>query len=92
MKSNYEIIKTPLITEKLQNQQPQGIYGFWVDRKANKIQIRRAIEKIYSVSVERVSVLTMPGKKRRLRFKEGHQPSWKKAVVRLKKGQTINIG
>ena len=91
MKSNYEIIKTPLITEKLQSQQSQGIYGFWVDKKANKIEIRKAIEKIYSVSVERVSVLTVPGKKRRLRFKEGHQPSWKKAVVRIKAGQTINI-
>ncbi|MFC1514547.1 50S ribosomal protein L23 [Candidatus Omnitrophota bacterium] len=92
MKSNYEIIKTPLITEKLQSQQDKGIYGFWVDKNANKIEIRKAIEKIYSVSVERVSVLTVPGKKRRLRFKEGHQPSWKKAVVRIKAGQTITIG
>ncbi|MBN2120092.1 MAG: 50S ribosomal protein L23 [Candidatus Omnitrophica bacterium] len=92
MKSIYEIIKTFLITEKLQDRQPQGIYGFWVDKKANKIEIRHAIEKIYEVKVDKVNVISMPAKKRRLRFHQGYSPSWKKAVVRLKKGQSINIG
>ena len=91
MKSPYKIIKSPLISEKLQVQQEQGVYGFWVEKDANKIEIGRAIKEIYNVIVTRVNVVTVPGKKRRIRFKQGHTPQWKKALITLKKGHTITI-
>lgn len=91
MKSPYEIIKSPLITEKLQDKQAKGIYGFWVDIGANKIEISQAINKIYNVKVTKVNIINMPAKRRRLRFKEGYTSAWKKAIVRLKTGQSINI-
>ena len=87
----YDVIKSPLVTEKLQRESSLGVYGFLVDKKANKIEIRKALEEIYKVDVIKVNVINMQGKTRRLRFKEGRTPSWKKAVVRLKKGQTIKL-
>lgn len=92
MESSYKVIKSPLLTERLQRLAPQGIYGFWVDRDANKIQIRKAVEDIYKVKVEKVNVVKMPSKRKRIRIKEGHTSAWKKAIIRVKKGQSINLG
>jgi len=92
MKDPYLVVKSPLLTERLNRLQPQNIYGFWVDKNANKIEVKYAIEKIYNVKVIKVNIINMPPKRRRLRFKEGHTASWKKAIVRVKEGQTINIG
>ncbi|HEC69093.1 MAG TPA: 50S ribosomal protein L23 [Candidatus Omnitrophica bacterium] len=92
MRDPYLVIKSPLLTERLDRLQPQNIYGFWVDKNANKIEVKYAIEKIYNVKVVKVNIMNMPPKRRRLRFKEGHTASWKKAIVRIKEGQTINIG
>ena len=92
MRDPYLVIKSPLLTEKLNRLQAQNIYGFWVDKNANKIEVKYAIEKIYNVKVVKVNIVNMPPKRRRLRFKEGHTASWKKALVRIKEGQTINIG
>ena len=92
MKDPYLVVKSPLLTERLNRLQPQNIYGFWVDKNANKIEVKYAIEKIYNVKVVKVNIINMPPKRRRLRFKEGHTTSWKKALVRIKEGQTINIG
>ncbi len=91
MNGSYDVIKSPLVTEKLQRESSLGVYGFLVNKKANKIEIRKALKDIYKVDVIKVNVINMPGKTRRLRFKEGRTPSWKKAVVRLKKGQTIDL-
>ena len=91
MKNPYDIIKSPLISEKIQSKGVLRIYGFMVDRTANKLEVKAALEKIYNVKIEKVNVITMPGKKRRLRFHEGYTPSWKKALVRLKEGQSLNI-
>lgn len=90
--SPYDIVKSPLITEKLQVKQVEATYGFLVDRTANKIQIKKAVEKIYQVNVVKVNIINMPGKKRRLRFKEGYSSAWKKALVKIKEGQIINLG
>lgn len=90
--SPYDIIKSPLITEKLQDKQAEATYGFLVNRAANKIEIKKAIEKIYQVKVVKVNIVNMPGKKRRLRFKEGYSSAWKKALVKIKEGQVINLG
>ncbi|MCD6539896.1 MAG: 50S ribosomal protein L23 [Candidatus Omnitrophica bacterium] len=92
MKDPYLVVKSPLLTERLNRLQPQNIYGFWVDKNANKIEVKYAIEKIYNVKVVKVNIINMPPKRRRLRFKEGHTAFWKKAIVRIKEGQTINIG
>jgi len=89
--SIYEVIETPLISEKLQAQAEKGVYGFSVRPEATKVQIKRAIEKIYNVKVAKVNVMNLQGKSKRLRFKAGRTPDWKKAIVTLREGHTINL-
>ena len=90
------ILKKPIITEKMSKAgEKLGHYGFIVDIKANKIQIRQAIEKMYNVTVERVNTLTIPGKIRMRQTKtsmsRGTTGAYKKAMVTLKKGETIDF-
>jgi len=88
---SYDIVKSMLRTEKGTQMLPYNKYLFIVDKKANKIEIKKAIEKIYSVKVDKINTVNLKGKKRRIRFKEGKRPDWKKALVTLKKGHTIEI-
>jgi len=93
IKTEYDIIKKPLITEKitmLQEKNP-NIVGFIVDKKATKPEIKRAVEKIFNVKVKKVRVINMKGKPRRMGRFEGRTSSWKKAYVILEKGYTINF-
>ncbi len=86
----YNIIKSLILTEKSSTRISENQYVFLVSRKANKIQIRNAVEKIYKVKVEDVQTLTVKGKTKRLRWgQEGKTPTWKKAIVRLQKGYEI---
>lgn len=88
--SIYSVIKTLIRTEKSTAiDEPLGKYSFWVDKSANKIQIKKAIEGIYKVNVNNVNTSIVPGKIKRVRYQEGYTPDWKKAVVTLKKGQKI---
>ncbi len=88
----YTYIKSPLITEKATQLASKNKYVFWVDKRSNKIEIRKAIEAIYRVKVTSVNIISMKGKTKRLRWgQEGKTSSWKKAVVTLKKGDTIKI-
>lgn len=90
--SIYSIIKSPLVTEKTAQDSAFRKYAFCVDKNANKIQIKRAIEKIYKVKVAKVAALTVKGKTKRLRFNQaGKTASWKKAVVTLKEGFEIKM-
>jgi len=89
--SIYEVILNPLVSEKLQEQAEKGVYGFNVLPEATKVQVKRAIEKIYNVKVAKVNVMNRQGKSKRLRFKAGRTPDWKKAIVTLKEGHTINL-
>lgn len=92
MKTN--LIKRPLITEKtLQLANEQNIYTFEVDYKANKTQIVSAIEKLYEVEVERVNTQIMPSRRRKVGAKRLLKLSTaaKKALVKVKDGQTIEI-
>jgi large subunit ribosomal protein L23 len=66
-------------------------YVFRVDKKANKLEIKRAIEELFKVKVEDVSTMMMPGKPKRLGRFEGKRPDWKKAVVKLRKGENIEL-
>jgi large subunit ribosomal protein L23 len=87
----YEVLHHPLITEKNTLLQTQGKYAFEVADKANKQQIKQAVETAFKVKVTSVNVMTVSGKKRRMRGREVQNPSWKKAVVTLKPGEKIEL-
>jgi large subunit ribosomal protein L23 len=87
----YQIIKRPLVTERTSDLIEQGIYTFEVDRNANKVQIQEAVEKIFSVGVVSVNTLRIHRKSRRRGRFEGYTALGKKAVVRLKEGDRIEI-
>lgn len=92
VKSIYSIVKSPLVTEKTTQNSVYRKYAFRVDKQANKVEIKRAIEKIYKVKVIRTSVLIVKGKTKRLRSNQaGKTVSWKKAIVTLKEGSEIKI-
>ena len=84
MESSYDVIKSMLRTEKASNLLPLNKYLFWVAKKANKVQIRKAVEEIYKVKVESVNTAMQRGKLRRVRYVQGKSPDWKKALVTLK--------
>jgi large subunit ribosomal protein L23 len=88
----FDIIIRPVITEKTMAAMDTGKYTFRVDPRATKIAIRQAIERIYRVRVTKVNTLNVRGKpKRQGRFSAGHTSSWKKAVVTLAPGQSIDV-
>jgi len=88
--SHYQIIKRPFITEKgTILRQENNTYVFEVDMRANKIEIKKAIEKIYGVKVIKINTLIQHGKPRRVRFAQGRRSNFKKAMVTLKEGQFI---
>lgn len=90
-----DIIKRPIVTEKAMQLGEIGQYVFEVDRKANKIQIKEAIEEMFEVDVRSVRTVNVKGKvKSRLTrrgYQRGRTPSYKKAIVTLKEGQTIDV-
>ena len=87
-----EIIKAPVITEKSQNAQAEGKYTFKVDPKANKIEIKEAIEKLFNVKVKEIRTINVKPKKRRVGRYTGLTNRSKKAIVTLQEGQTIDLG
>ena len=86
-----QIVKKMLMTEKGTRLKEQGNqYLFEVDRDANKLEIRQAVEKQFNVKVAEVNTMTRKGKAKRLRTqKYGKTPDWKRAVVTLEAGQSI---
>lgn len=83
-----DVIRRPLITEKSQIQRDDtNTVAFEVDRRANKIDIKRAVEAQFKVKVAEVRVASMHGKVRRQGRFVGRQPDWKKAYVRLAEGE-----
>ncbi|MFH1479188.1 MAG: 50S ribosomal protein L23 [Candidatus Omnitrophota bacterium] len=91
MKTSYDILKNILRTEKGSTLLVDNKYLFKVSKDANKVQIKDAIEEIYNVSVVKVNTQINRGKLKRLRYREGKTPDWKKAVVTLKAGDKIEI-
>jgi len=84
MKSAYDIVKRPIITEQSMEQGDLKKYTFEVARDATKPEIKTAVEEIFGVKVDKVTTLNMQGKlKRTGRYPAGRRPAWKKAVVRL---------
>ena len=92
MEDAYKIIKRPLITEKSTKiKEMNNQLAFEVDRRANKIEIKKAVERIFKVQVEDVRTMNYQGKRKRLGRSEGRRRHWKKAVVTLKPGQKIEF-
>lgn len=87
-----EILKAPVITEKSQIAKSEGKYVFKVDPKANKIEIKDAIEKIFNVKVQSIRTLNAIPKKKRVGRYTGLTNRYKKAIVTLAEGQTIDLG
>lgn len=91
-----EILIRPLVTEKMTAiSEKQGKFGFIVDRDANKIEIKKAVEKSYGVTVVKVNTIRYDGK-RKFRYTtkgiiEGRAKSYKKAIVKLLAGDTIDF-
>jgi large subunit ribosomal protein L23 len=86
------ILRKPLLTEKIAAlQDTSNQYAFEVDPSANKVEIQRAVEKKYEVTVIDVQTMNVRGKVKRLGRFEGKRADWKKAIVRLKKGDSIEL-
>lgn len=87
MKTAYDIVKRPIITEQSMEDIDIKKYVFEVHPDAGKIEIKRAVEEIFGVKVQKVNTLTVKGKeKRNGRYPSGYQANWKKAVVKLTPG------
>jgi large subunit ribosomal protein L23 len=87
-----EILKAPVITEKSQIAKSEGKYTFKVSPKANKTEIKEAIEKIFNVKVTAIRTINVKPKKRRVGRYTGLTTRYKKAIVSLAEGQTIDLG
>ena len=90
-----DIIVRPVVTEKMNAQADSQKYGFIVNKKANKVQIKQAVENLYGVTVEEVNTMFYAGK-RKSRFTKtgyvsGRQNAFKKAVVTLREGDMIDF-
>ncbi len=84
-----QIIRRPLVTEKstIQRESAANVIAFEVDVKANKIQVKSAIEELFKVKVEEVRLFNVRGKMKRMGRWQGKRRDWRKAYVRLKQGE-----
>jgi large subunit ribosomal protein L23 len=90
MKNRYEVIKRPIITEKgLDQKEEKRILCFEVHVRANKRDVKDAVEKLFKVKVDSVKTLNFYGKERRRGRFSGYRPDWKKAYVKLKPGEKM---
>jgi large subunit ribosomal protein L23 len=87
----HQIIVRPLITEKNTNLMTLNKYCFEVDQKANKQQIKQAVEEVFNVAVVSVHTMNVRGKQRRRGQKLGYTANWKKAIVTLAEGNRIEL-
>lgn len=86
-----DILVKPIITEKTTALMEEGKYTFRVPLAATKIEIRQAVELIFKVKVEAVNTMRYEGKMKRLGRFQGRRSDWKKAIVTLKPGETIEF-
>ena len=92
MKDIYGVIRRPIITEKSTVQkEDSNQVTFEVDRRANRIEIRNAVQKLFNVKVVSVNIMNFNGKKKRVGRAMGKKSDWKKAVVTLKPGDKIEF-
>lgn len=88
----HQIIRRPLVTEKSSiGREEENLATFAVDPRANKHEIARAVEELFSVKVLDVHTMRQPRKKKRVGKHLGFKPEWKKAIVKLAEGQSIEF-
>ncbi len=87
----YRILKTPHVTEKASVLSGKNQYVFKVYPRANKVDVKKAIEKVFGVDVMRVRIINIPKKKRRSGKIKGFKEGYKKAIVKIKEGQKIEV-
>jgi large subunit ribosomal protein L23 len=87
----YEVLRRPIVTEKNTALQEQSKYAFEVMVKANKHQVKQAVEKAFNVKVVSVNMITVPGKTRRVGRRQVKTSPWKKATVTLEAGHKIEF-
>jgi len=88
----WSVLMEPHVTEKATDLEKGNKYVFKIFKKANKIQVKKAVEDLYGVDVINVKIINIPRKKRRVRRKtEGFKKGYKKAIVRIAEGQKIEI-
>jgi large subunit ribosomal protein L23 len=92
MKNTYDVLVGPLLTEKgTLIKETENKVLFRVALDANKIEIKKAVEDIFKVKVDKIATIKCKGKKKRLGRFEGRRPDWKKAIVTLKEGEKLEI-
>ena len=91
MNKNFDIIYAPIITEKTASLEMENKYAFKVDARANKTQIKQAIESIFKVKVVSITTANSHPKKRRVGKYTGYADKYKKAIVKLAEGNSINF-
>lgn len=92
MKGPYEVVQRPLLTEKgTRLKEEANQYLFRVAKTATKVEIKQAVEQLFKVKVLEVRTLRVQGKVKRLGRFQGRRPEWKKALVTLKAGQSIEL-
>jgi large subunit ribosomal protein L23 len=90
-RSNAQIVKYPIITDKATRLLENNQYSFVVDRYSDKINIKSAIENLFSVKVIKINTCRLPRKKKRVGKYIGWKPQYKKAIVTLSEGDVINL-
>jgi large subunit ribosomal protein L23 len=86
-----EVLLAPVVTEKSYELIDGRKYSFRVHQNAHKTQVRQAVEELFDVKVERVNILKVQPKPKRRGLRRGKKPGWKKAIVQLREGDSIEI-
>ena len=86
-----EVLLAPVVSEKSYALIEERKYSFRVHREAHKTQVRQAVEELFDVHVERVNIVQMKAKPKRRGLVRGKKPGWKKAIVQLREGESIEI-
>jgi len=86
-----KVLIEPVLSEKANILREEGKYVFKVDSRANKLQVKEAVRRLYNVNPVSCTIMVVGGKPKRLRYRAGYTSSWKKAIVRLSKDEKISI-
>jgi large subunit ribosomal protein L23 len=86
-----EVLLAPVVSEKSYSHIPERKYTFRVHKDAHKTQVRQAVEELFGVRVQRVNIIKVQSKPKRRGLFRGAKPGWKKAIVQLREGETIEI-
>ncbi len=91
MKSVYEVLRNPIVTEKSMKLVESGKYTFEVSQDVNKIEVKEAVKQLFNVDVLKVNIINGKAKKKRVGSHQGYKAKVKKAIVTIKVGQSIDI-